>query len=205
MEGMRPRLRAPVLVGVGAAFDFHAGRVSQAPGWMQRRGLEWRTACPASRAVWPPLPPRQPGVRRRLRPPVARRAALAAGARAPSEDQHAGEHDEPAEEQRDPGSRLGLRRCRRAWRRRHRHGGRGRARRSVCCFARAEERRDQDVLGELIGLLASRGALLERVGERCREAWVVGADIGGDVLERVSRSAWVWAQPATTPEARYSS
>ncbi len=41
MERMRPRLRAPVLVGVGAAFDFHAGRVSQAPGWMQRRGLEW--------------------------------------------------------------------------------------------------------------------------------------------------------------------
>lgn len=30
-----------VMVGVGAAFDFHAGRVRQAPGWMQRRGLEW--------------------------------------------------------------------------------------------------------------------------------------------------------------------
>ncbi|MEX2527831.1 MAG: WecB/TagA/CpsF family glycosyltransferase [Gemmatimonadota bacterium] len=30
-----------VLLGVGAAFDFHAGRVSQAPGWMQRAGLEW--------------------------------------------------------------------------------------------------------------------------------------------------------------------
>lgn len=29
------------LVGVGAAFDFHAGRVRQAPGWMQRNGLEW--------------------------------------------------------------------------------------------------------------------------------------------------------------------
>ena len=41
MAGMRPRLRAPVLVGVGAAFDFHAGLVAQAPGWMQRRGLEW--------------------------------------------------------------------------------------------------------------------------------------------------------------------
>ena len=26
---------------VGAAFDFHAGRVSQAPAWMQDRGLEW--------------------------------------------------------------------------------------------------------------------------------------------------------------------
>jgi N-acetylglucosaminyldiphosphoundecaprenol N-acetyl-beta-D-mannosaminyltransferase len=41
MARMRPRLRAPVLVGVGAAFDFHAGLVRQAPGWMQRRGLEW--------------------------------------------------------------------------------------------------------------------------------------------------------------------
>jgi N-acetylglucosaminyldiphosphoundecaprenol N-acetyl-beta-D-mannosaminyltransferase len=30
-----------VMVGVGAAFDFHAGMVTQAPGWMQRAGLEW--------------------------------------------------------------------------------------------------------------------------------------------------------------------
>lgn len=29
------------MIGVGAAFDFHAGNVSQAPGWMQRNGLEW--------------------------------------------------------------------------------------------------------------------------------------------------------------------
>lgn len=41
MHAMRPRLKAPVLVGVGAAFDFHAGRVEQAPAWMQKRGLEW--------------------------------------------------------------------------------------------------------------------------------------------------------------------
>jgi N-acetylglucosaminyldiphosphoundecaprenol N-acetyl-beta-D-mannosaminyltransferase len=41
MLAMRPRLAAPLLVGVGAAFDFHAGLVSQAPGWMQRAGLEW--------------------------------------------------------------------------------------------------------------------------------------------------------------------
>lgn len=38
---MRPLVKAPVLVSVGAAFDFLAGRVSQAPGWMQSRGLEW--------------------------------------------------------------------------------------------------------------------------------------------------------------------
>jgi N-acetylglucosaminyldiphosphoundecaprenol N-acetyl-beta-D-mannosaminyltransferase len=30
-----------IMIGVGAAFDFHAGRVKQAPGWMQRNGLEW--------------------------------------------------------------------------------------------------------------------------------------------------------------------
>jgi N-acetylglucosaminyldiphosphoundecaprenol N-acetyl-beta-D-mannosaminyltransferase len=41
MQAMRPRLRAPLLVGVGAAFDFHAGLVPQAPAWMQRSGLEW--------------------------------------------------------------------------------------------------------------------------------------------------------------------
>ena len=41
MARMRPLLSAPVLVGVGAAFDFHAGLVPQAPAWMQRAGLEW--------------------------------------------------------------------------------------------------------------------------------------------------------------------
>ena len=41
MAQMRDRLEAPVLAGVGAAFDFHAGIVPQAPAWMQRRGLEW--------------------------------------------------------------------------------------------------------------------------------------------------------------------
>jgi len=37
----RNRLNVPVLVGVGAAFDFHTGRVAQAPGWMGEHGLEW--------------------------------------------------------------------------------------------------------------------------------------------------------------------
>lgn len=35
------RVTAPVLIGVGAAFDFLAGRKKQAPLWMQRNGLEW--------------------------------------------------------------------------------------------------------------------------------------------------------------------
>jgi N-acetylglucosaminyldiphosphoundecaprenol N-acetyl-beta-D-mannosaminyltransferase len=41
MAAMRERLQAPVLIGVGAAFDFHAGLVPQAPAWMQAVGLEW--------------------------------------------------------------------------------------------------------------------------------------------------------------------
>jgi N-acetylglucosaminyldiphosphoundecaprenol N-acetyl-beta-D-mannosaminyltransferase len=41
MAQMRDSLDAPVLVGVGAAFDFHAGLVPQAPAWMQELGLEW--------------------------------------------------------------------------------------------------------------------------------------------------------------------
>jgi N-acetylglucosaminyldiphosphoundecaprenol N-acetyl-beta-D-mannosaminyltransferase len=35
------RVQAPVLIGVGAAFDFHAGLKRQAPRWMQGSGLEW--------------------------------------------------------------------------------------------------------------------------------------------------------------------
>ena len=41
MARMRDRLDVPVMCGVGAAFDFLGGRVSQAPEWMQKRGLEW--------------------------------------------------------------------------------------------------------------------------------------------------------------------
>jgi len=36
-----PKLEVTLMFGVGAAFDFHAGRVRQAPRWMQRSGLEW--------------------------------------------------------------------------------------------------------------------------------------------------------------------
>ena len=41
MADLRRELDAPVLIGVGAAFDFHAGLVPQAPPWMQELGLEW--------------------------------------------------------------------------------------------------------------------------------------------------------------------
>jgi N-acetylglucosaminyldiphosphoundecaprenol N-acetyl-beta-D-mannosaminyltransferase len=35
------RLQAPILLAVGAAFDFHSGKLRRAPKWMQRVGLEW--------------------------------------------------------------------------------------------------------------------------------------------------------------------
>ena len=41
MAEMRDLLDAPILAGVGAAFDFHAGLMPQAPNWMQASGLEW--------------------------------------------------------------------------------------------------------------------------------------------------------------------
>jgi len=41
MAAHRDRLQAAALLGVGAAFDFHTGRVPQAPRWMMRSGLEW--------------------------------------------------------------------------------------------------------------------------------------------------------------------
>ena len=41
------KIDATALIGVGAAFDFHAGTKARAPAWMQRSGLEWlfRLAC----------------------------------------------------------------------------------------------------------------------------------------------------------------
>jgi N-acetylglucosaminyldiphosphoundecaprenol N-acetyl-beta-D-mannosaminyltransferase len=41
MMRFRPLLSAPVLIGVGAAFDYNTGRIRRAPRWMQRCALEW--------------------------------------------------------------------------------------------------------------------------------------------------------------------
>lgn len=41
MYRARKHLSAPVLIGVGAAFDFLSGNVKRAPVWMQKAGLEW--------------------------------------------------------------------------------------------------------------------------------------------------------------------
>ena len=41
MAEFHESINSKVSIGVGAAFDFHTGRVSQAPRWMMRAGLEW--------------------------------------------------------------------------------------------------------------------------------------------------------------------
>lgn len=37
----KDKLNVPIMVGIGAAFDFHAGIKKQAPRWMREHGLEW--------------------------------------------------------------------------------------------------------------------------------------------------------------------
>ncbi len=72
MARMRPLLEAPVLVGVGAAFDFLAGRKRQAPRWMQDRGLEWAVPHHAGPAAAAPRYLRyNPAFVCGLRPPVS--------------------------------------------------------------------------------------------------------------------------------------
>ena len=48
------KIEAPVMIGVGAAFDFLSGRKRQAPRWIQRSGFEWlfRLATEPKR-LWP--------------------------------------------------------------------------------------------------------------------------------------------------------
>ena len=47
------KLEVTVMLGVGAAFDFHSGRIRQAPAWMQRIGLEWLfRLCMEPRRLW---------------------------------------------------------------------------------------------------------------------------------------------------------
>jgi N-acetylglucosaminyldiphosphoundecaprenol N-acetyl-beta-D-mannosaminyltransferase len=54
MHANRDKILAPVLVGVGAAFDFLSGAKPQAPRWIQRIGMEWlfRLLCEPKR-LWP--------------------------------------------------------------------------------------------------------------------------------------------------------
>lgn len=42
-----------VMIGVGAALDYHAGVISRAPRWMQNIGLEWfHRLCSEPRRLW---------------------------------------------------------------------------------------------------------------------------------------------------------
>ena len=41
MAEFLPLLDTSIMIGVGAAFDFHTGRVRQAPRWIRQNGLEW--------------------------------------------------------------------------------------------------------------------------------------------------------------------
>lgn len=52
MAEHRSRINA-VMIGVGAAFDYHAGTIQRAPLWMQRNGLEWlHRLCSEPRRLW---------------------------------------------------------------------------------------------------------------------------------------------------------
>lgn len=52
MAQHRGRVQA-VMIGVGAAFDYHAGVIRRAPRWMQNSGLEWlHRLCSEPRRLW---------------------------------------------------------------------------------------------------------------------------------------------------------
>lgn len=49
----RDRLECPVMIGVGAAFDFLSGMKKQAPPWMRNAGLEWLfRLCSEPKRLW---------------------------------------------------------------------------------------------------------------------------------------------------------
>jgi N-acetylglucosaminyldiphosphoundecaprenol N-acetyl-beta-D-mannosaminyltransferase len=53
MYAHRDKLRVPVMLGVGAAFDLNTGRLTQAPAWMRENGLEWLfRLCAEPRRLW---------------------------------------------------------------------------------------------------------------------------------------------------------
>jgi N-acetylglucosaminyldiphosphoundecaprenol N-acetyl-beta-D-mannosaminyltransferase len=53
MSAYLPKLETTVMFGVGAAFDFHTGRMSEAPRWMMRCGLQWlHRLCSDPKRLW---------------------------------------------------------------------------------------------------------------------------------------------------------
>ncbi|GAI56277.1 unnamed protein product, partial [marine sediment metagenome] len=49
----KDRLKVPVIIGVGAAFDFLSGKVKRAPAWIGDRGLEWLWRLVHEPRNWP--------------------------------------------------------------------------------------------------------------------------------------------------------
>jgi len=48
-----PKLETKVMLGVGAAFDIHTGRINDSPAWLQRLGLQWaHRLCQEPRRLW---------------------------------------------------------------------------------------------------------------------------------------------------------
>jgi N-acetylglucosaminyldiphosphoundecaprenol N-acetyl-beta-D-mannosaminyltransferase len=41
MGDLLPHLDTRVMIGVGAAFDYHTGRINDSPAWVKRAGLQW--------------------------------------------------------------------------------------------------------------------------------------------------------------------
>ena len=41
MSEYLPKMKATLMIGVGAAFDFHTGRIKDSPDWVKRMGLQW--------------------------------------------------------------------------------------------------------------------------------------------------------------------
>jgi N-acetylglucosaminyldiphosphoundecaprenol N-acetyl-beta-D-mannosaminyltransferase len=52
MAEFLPKFDVTLMAGVGAAFNFHCGRVRQAPRWIQRSGLEWLYRCLREPRLW---------------------------------------------------------------------------------------------------------------------------------------------------------
>jgi N-acetylglucosaminyldiphosphoundecaprenol N-acetyl-beta-D-mannosaminyltransferase len=53
MAAYLAKLDTTVMFGVGAAFDFHTGRMAEAPRWMMRCGLQWlHRLCSDPKRLW---------------------------------------------------------------------------------------------------------------------------------------------------------
>ncbi len=53
MDEYLPKLDTKLMIGVGAAFDIHTGRIKDSPDWLQAMGLQWvHRMCQEPRRLW---------------------------------------------------------------------------------------------------------------------------------------------------------